>query len=362
VYTRYILVLWCEMAHVPLPLQAPSQRAHVRSVGNHRIQMAHVPVPRQAPRLPNVRDFGVLFTLGISTPPPPWYQGTRFTTDAERKQYYLQELLRAVASVRKSSPTTPITVFTDDFSVQLPQYVNRVRLNTSGIRESGELIYALRHSPYNRSLIMDLDVTVCCDLTHTADFLTDFDAAFVIEPPSGKQPARPPQHNPGCNRRGPFHGCLTRVEANLGFLMLKRNKRTDQLLSAWQARHRRDGRSAQNALAAVLARESAVRFLPLPYEYNARLNGAVGPLSMTTQVVVLHARGLSCADVNGSNRLRVLDRVSPTKVGMLEAQDVKLAMRSLPALMRLQAQAKKQQNASLPHVAKGKARLEALPQ
>lgn len=309
---------------------------------------AHVPPPL-APKLPGVRDFGVLFTLGLGTPPPPWYQGTRFTTDAERKQYYAQELLRAVASVRKASPTTPVTVFTDDFSVRLPQWVSRLRLNTTGVRESGEIIYALRHSPYNRSLIMDLDVTVCRDLTHTADFLTDFDAAFVMEPPYGKQPDRPPQHHPGCNRRGPFSGCLTRVEANLGFFMLKRNTRTDQLLSAWQARHAKDGRSAQNALAKVLALESAVRFLPLPYEYNARLNGATGPLSMTRRVVVVHARSLTCASVNGSNRLRVMDRVGPTKVGVLEAQDVKLAMRSLPALLRLQeARANGQQNASLP--------------
>ena len=316
--------------------RAPSDGRAFRSISNARMHA----------RKTGQDSFGVLLTLGLGTPPPPWYQGQRFTTAAERKRYYVRELEHVLGSLRNHSPSTSVTVFTDDDSLPLPVHVRRMRLDTAGLRESGEAIYALRHSPYDRSLLLDLDVTVCSDLAHTADFLSTFDAAFVIEPPvrekrerhgelarSGERVRRAPAHVPGCARRGPFRGCLTRVEANLGFLLLKRNARTAELLRLWAAQHARDGRSAQNALAKVLAQQSAVRFLPLPHEYNARLNGAHTPLATSREVTVLHARGLDCADVRRADGTpldgpRVLDRLpgDRPRVGALDGPQLHAAM------------------------------------
>ena len=308
---------------------------------------------------PAASKFGVLFTLGLGTPPPPWYQGKRFTTAVERKRWYTNELTQALRSLRSTSPGVQVAVFTDEPTLPLPHGVRRLPLKTAGIRESGEIIFALRNSPFERSLIMDLDATVCSDIAHVSDFLTDFDAAFVIEPPD---PKPLPLHAPGCNRRGPYRGCLTRVEANLGFFMLKRNARTEELLAVWQRQHARDGRSAQNALAKVrqgrsnlllaapcaratltqqlirnwplaqvLAQKTRVRFLPLPAEYNARLNGAKVPLVVAGRVVVLHGRGARCEQVNGnaSAAPRVLHRMPRGDgVGTLSVAQVSAAMLS----------------------------------
>ena len=291
------------------------------------VVMPDLPTGSLAMKTRGTSSFGVLLTLGLSTPPPPWYQGKRFTTAAERKHFYASELTRVLASLHATSPRVPVTVFTDqnETSVPLPPGVTRRPLHTKAIRESGEIIYALSHSPYERSLIMDLDVTVCSDLMHTFDFLTDFDAAFVIEPPA---PKPRPMHVPGCSRKGPFNGCLTRIEANLGFFMLRRNPRTTELLDLWKRRHAKDGRSAQNALGIVLAQQSKVRFLPLPVEYNLRVNGAKAPLLAAGRVVVLHARGRTCSLVDGDEPrvLHPLPRPRSREIGALTVPQTIAAM------------------------------------
>ena len=163
-------------------------------------------------------------------------------------------------------------------------------------------------SPFDRTINLDVDVLVCGPLEPAFSMLDHFEVGFVREPTPSPTMDRSSSrhHKPGCLGTGPWQGCVERIEANNGFVMVRRDAAAaKRLLIEWQREHTKRGRNSQNSFPFALVRSQA-RYILLPPEWNARLNGATIPQVFLGPVVVSHTRLGSCSSVNRLSMPRLM--------------------------------------------------------
>lgn len=247
---------------------------------------------------------GILYTLGLHTPKIKPY-AERWKLLGGRGPY-VTELMRSLnSSVRTQS--IPVAVVTDATTREaeqlkgiLPSGVRLIRRSFHLVRQGwGDKIEALKGSPFERTIALDVDTVLCRDVSSLCSMLDSYDLAMVREPPlwtSWLESSIPSWNT--------FH----LVHHNSGMMAIRNTSRTADLLRAWQMDHNLKGGGDQTALAHFLPR-SGIRHLWLPINYNLRAHGGIGILLVHGYVFVVHSRStcITCAEVNADPRSRLVD-------------------------------------------------------
>lgn len=152
------------------------------------------------PQAPNsfrktlARD-GVLYALGIGSPPVTAYTSRYASDNNARLISYQTELSRSLTSLRQHSPKLAVALVTDsldhlwpnitsmlDFVVAVPRELPRSEL--------GDKLLAMLLSPFKRTLYLDLDTEICLGVEQMFQFVrwensqAGYDMAVACETPA----------------------------------------------------------------------------------------------------------------------------------------------------------------------------------
>ncbi len=171
---------------------------------------------------------------------------------------YVEEALRSARSVQEAMPGLPITLLTDDGSVQGTDIdVRRIAAPRSGIADK---VSNLRQTPYDWTLFLDADTHVCGDLSGCFRLLDHFDLLVAHDA------LRVNRNNPDIDRSFP--------ECNSGLIFFRKSPDAIGCLDAWKEGYNQDcrdhgGRQMPDQYSFRKAlRTSPARFYVLPPEYH----------------------------------------------------------------------------------------------
>jgi len=199
-----------------------------------------------------------------------------------QNQRYVDLLLGSAASLKRTMPDLPITVFSQ-FPVEssLFEEVVTVKPTGSGFFDKCEL---MKRSPYERTLFIDADTSVIQPVPELFSLLDHFDCAATHE-----EYVNTDWHN---QYPRPDVPCSF-PEFNTGLLMLKRSERTLRLLEHWGALYREhlqtkpDQPVNDQPFFRVAAYYGDARIATLTREYNCKFRGQ-GYLNGTVKIVHGH--------------------------------------------------------------------------
>ena len=198
---------------------------------------------------------------------------------------WIKESSDAAAIVKHFMPDIPITVFADrEFSATS---VDKVVV---GVPDKNPLLTKTKwmgQSPYDATLFLDTDITLCDNIGDIFMLLNRFDLAVPHAPYRlanmglpGKFPDFLSNNVPDC-----FPGM------NTGMLLFKRSLKVQDLFAKWNEYHERlcaliPGAPQQPAFRTALY-HSDLRFAIIPEEYHCRF---IFPFKVCGKVKVLHGR------------------------------------------------------------------------
>ena len=181
---------------------------------------------------------------------------------------YVGLLLTSAASLKKTMPDLPITVFSQ-FPVDSPLFekVIRVEPTQDGFYDKSRLI---QDSPYERTLFIDADTYVLEPVAELFALLDHFDCAATHE-----EYANTDWHN-----RYPCPDIPSSFpEFNTGILMLKRSDRLNRVLEQWGSLYQKylaekPGQPINDQpFFRVAVYDGDVRIATLTREYNCKFRG-----------------------------------------------------------------------------------------
>jgi hypothetical protein len=181
---------------------------------------------------------------------------------------YVGLLLTSAASLKKTMPDLPITVFSQ-FPVDSPLFENVIRVEPTqdGFYDKSRLI---QNSPYERTLFIDADTYVLEPVPELFALLDHFDCAATHEE----------YVNTDWHSRYPRPDIPSSFpELNTGILMLKRSDRLHRVLEEWGNLYRnyleeKPGQPINDQpFFRVAAYEGDVRIATLTREYNCKFRG-----------------------------------------------------------------------------------------
>ncbi len=174
---------------------------------------------------------------------------------------FVTECLQSLRSLRRFAPDLDVTVFTD-LPENLAEFSRDPRLHIQAMsdarRNFADKTAALQMSPYERTLFLDADTTICRDPAEVFQILNQFDIAATME-------TYQPRPLPGVPEAFP--------EFNAGAILYRRTPAMEQFLRDWDARYDAHKKlpepikGEQPAFREVLYR-SSLRFAPLPVVFN----------------------------------------------------------------------------------------------
>lgn len=196
-------------------------------------------------------------------------------------------------SVRRQMPDLPLCLFADEpaapgtFDIELAL--------GSGLKMKQQKMFALRHSPFEKSIFLDTDIHLCVPIYETFDLIDDgYEMAAALSP----------WWSPGAAEDHPAGGAVQHgrrdrgvpvafPKINSGVMLMAKTPNVTKLLERWQELHAADGGSGQDQdPLRVALYESSIRWAPLPPHYNYRLPY---PGVVNGEIKILHGRhpGLS---------------------------------------------------------------------
>ncbi|NEO54925.1 MAG: hypothetical protein F6K54_18690 [Okeania sp. SIO3B5] len=134
---------------------------------------------------------------------------------------YIDECIFSAKSFKSQCPDIPVTLFTDNNSIQESCFDN-VNLISDSIHPWKIKVKYLLNSPYKYTLFMDSDTQVVQPIYELFSYLDDHDLA-VAPGPSVDRSSQPPT----------LLNYIGKGNYNTGVLLYKRSKRTNQFLSKW---------------------------------------------------------------------------------------------------------------------------------
>jgi hypothetical protein len=174
-----------------------------------------------------------------------------------RRSQYLDAAVESARSVRRVSPRLPIAIATDGDAPA--EFDHRVTFSeTDGYRAK---IVGLLASPFERTLMLDVDTYAAADVSEVFQILDAFDVAAAHAPNRVVVPLDDvPDSFP---------------ELNTGVIALRRNESVTRLLQDWLDEYDRLVRSApaskdQPSFRRVLYKATDVRLAVLTPEFNLR--------------------------------------------------------------------------------------------
>jgi hypothetical protein len=187
---------------------------------------------------------------------------------------YIEEALRSVASLRRASPSCPITIiaprtlFRDHSDImswiELPADI-----------PAGPIVKAAaRFAPYDRVIFIDTDTFITDDFSDLFSILDAFDIAAAHEPARGWDYLTPV----------PRAFC----ELNTGVLVFRNSDKIAQFFSDWTANYSAIGlKNDQPAFRLTLWQRPDIRVATLPSEYNIVCGKAA---ALMWNALVIHGR------------------------------------------------------------------------
>lgn len=198
---------------------------------------------------------------------------------------WIQEACRAASGVRHFMADIPITVFADhEFN---SPFIEKVVAGIPGVNPLLTKTKWMSQSPYDQTLFLDTDITLCDSIDDIFMLLNRFDLAVPHAPYRlanmglpGVFPDFLSEDIPAC-----FPGM------NTGMLLFKKSLKVQDLFCKWNDYHERlckliPGAPQQPAFRTALY-HSDLRFAIIPEEYHCRF---IYPFKVCGKVKVLHGR------------------------------------------------------------------------
>lgn len=216
---------------------------------------------------------------------------------------WLREAVRSARSLRRVMPSESIAIVTD--GAVPPGLFDLVTPPPAGMHVKSLKMWALRNSPFERTVYLDTDTYVCDAVPELFALLDRFPFAAAVTPywTVGLTAAGAALEDDGIPVSFP--------KLNGGVIVLRRGADTDAFLAAWHERHAATGyRQDQGPLRHTLY-FGDMRYAVLPAAYNYRLPYPAG-IAGAVKIMHGHVRDLEglAARINRSMKWRVTTPVS----------------------------------------------------
>jgi hypothetical protein len=175
---------------------------------------------------------------------------------------FLQEAIASARSLHSSNPEIPIAIFTNIDVSEHCELFDIVRIIENAKYDSNDKIFAIANSPFEKTVFIDTDTRILCDISDLRRLLERFDIALALDP------IRSDQDQPS------IPDCFPTL--NSGLIAYRRNAKTAKLFDEWLMAFRSQPdepgktRRDQPPFRKVMW-ESDVRYAVLPDEYNLRV-------------------------------------------------------------------------------------------
>ena len=259
----------------------------------------------------------------------------RYTKAGGKATFYFRELHNLCASIALHSPGVPLSIITDAAaalrkglaSANGCPSLDRIVTNTIPLKPNtswAEKPVALMQSPYEHTVFLDVDTTVCASLRPAFAFLDQYDFAMAPEAldlkdmhmlrrPLEQHPQQAQAQARGARGGGKDGGARAReialpcyFEMNSGVIYYRRSAAVRDFFRELQRRQTSGDQHFFHLFGTakgLLGKTSALRTLQLPPEYNLRMRGGDAPRLLTGPVRVLHGKSqafphVTCASLN----------------------------------------------------------------
>lgn len=201
---------------------------------------------------------------------------------ATGKKKFLDEAIISVRSLRKYNKDIKVSIFVDQINnfKNSKNLFDSIQIIEKPEHNFADKIFAIRNSPYIKSIYIDCDTVITDDISELFDILADYDIAVT------NTPFKNLNYNP--------------KYYNAGFIVFNKNERTNQLFNFWNEQfHMKPFYSDQPTFREVV-NKSSIPLLVLPSEYNFRL-----PFVSYAQnkVKILHGHEIMLMDANRRNKI-----------------------------------------------------------
>ena len=198
---------------------------------------------------------------------------------------WVEEAIKAASIVRKYMPGVPITVFSDrPFTASV---IDSVVVKEPAANPLYTKTQWIRHTPYNHTLCLDTDITLCDSIEDIFMLLNRFDLAVPHAPYRLANMGIPGEFPEFLSRGVPeyFPGM------NTGMLLFTNSEKTDKLFDDWTSYHQQlcdiHPKAPQQPAFRTALYHSDIRFAIIPEEYHCRF---VFPFKVCGKVKAVHGR------------------------------------------------------------------------
>jgi len=187
----YILLLSARIATMPSFSSGAEELSLLDSELNASFSPGSPPASETMRFSPSVAHKGILYSFIMKSSPEIPHYKRRYAKAGGRVQWYLKELERSINSAKEHNPQLPIAVVTD-VAASIPQSLkDKIAFlieNQIPVRSFwGEKVPTMLQSPFNKTLLVDLDTEICDSLAYAFSICcSKFDMAMVREPFSKK--------------------------------------------------------------------------------------------------------------------------------------------------------------------------------
>lgn len=200
------------------------------------------------------------------------------------KDSYWEEAMLSIESLRRFNPDIPVTVFTDRIRPVEHQGVSVVEIPEPKLSFYDKWI-GIKNAPYYKTLYLDTDTYICDDLSDIFLMLDYFSLLICFDLTYYKR---------YCVKQEQMYGVPTSFPIfQAGVIAFRRDEAFEKFLIRWEEIfwneiHTKAGvDDDQAALRIALYKDTSLRFMVLPYEFNMRLSG---PVYFMTAPKIFHAR------------------------------------------------------------------------
>jgi len=241
----------------------------------------------------------------------------RYAKAGGRALFYFREMHNLCASISLHSPGVPLSIVTDAAAALrkglashgCPSF-DRIVASTIPLKPNtswAEKPVALMQSPYERTVFLDVDTTVCASLKPAFAFLDQYDFAMAPEALDLKDMQMLELRGAkGGGGAMPAIPVARYFEMNSGVIYYRRSPEVSAFFRELQRLQTSGDQHFFHLFGTtkgLLGKTRALRTLQLPPEYNLRMRGGDAPRLLTGPVRVLHGKRaafshVTCASVN----------------------------------------------------------------
>lgn len=200
------------------------------------------------------------------------------------KESYWEEDMLSIESLRRFNPDIPVTIFTDRIRPVKHQGVSVVEIPEPPTISFYDKWIGIKNTPYYKTLYLDTDTYICDDLSDIFLMLDQFSLLICFDTSYYKRYCVKQEQMYGIPRSFPI--------LQAGVIAFRRDEAFEKFLIRWEEVYWNEVRAKgvdddQIALRIALYKETSLRFMILPYEFNMRLSG---PIYFMTAPKIFHAR------------------------------------------------------------------------